>query len=64
MSNLPDPDEVHQLKRSEAPQRLDQTSPEIQQRLRTAARILANGAIRAAAKKAQTGDLGCSSGSS
>jgi hypothetical protein len=32
----------------------EQLSPEIQQRLRSAARILATGAIRAAAKQAQS----------
>ena len=64
MTNLPKQDEERQAECCEAPQKLDQLSPEVQQRLRSAARILATGAIRAAAKQAQNADPDSSTGSS
>lgn len=63
MSNLLKQDAAHQAEQSEAPQKFEQLSPEVQQRLRTAARILATGAIRAATKQAQTAGSGCSGSS-
>lgn len=64
MSNHPKKDTERSVKCDGTTQRLDQYSPEIQQRLQSAAKILANGAIRLAAKQAQNADLDNTTGSS
>ena len=53
MSDLPTQDAKREAEHCEAHPQLDQLGPEVQQRLKPAARILATGAIRAAAKQAQ-----------